>query len=87
MQHLPPRARPDPSIESAHSAASASASRVDTRARTNVDLLLVLLGRAAHALLDLARHGQKRLLDVGRVLGRRLEERDAQAICKLLISS
>lgn len=39
---------------------------------------------ASHALLNLARHGQESLLDVARVLGRGLEERDAEAVGELL---
>jgi hypothetical protein len=39
---------------------------------------------AAHALLDLAGHGQEGLLDVAGVLGRRLEEGDAQAVGEFL---
>jgi hypothetical protein len=69
------------------SAAPARRPRVDALPRTDVDLLLVLLRRAAHALLDLARHRQERLLDVGCVLGRRLEEGDAEAVCELLLWS
>lgn len=41
-------------------------------------------GLRAHALLDLPGHGQESLLDVGSVLGRGLEERDAEAVSKLL---
>ena len=46
----------------------------------------VACGRAAHALLDLARHRQEGLLDVARVLGRGLEEGDAQAVGEFLAS-
>lgn len=38
----------------------------------------------SHALLDLSGHGQERLFDVGSVLGRSLEERDAKAVSELL---
>lgn len=38
----------------------------------------------AHALLDLAGHGQEGLLDVGCALGRSLEEGNAEAVCKFL---
>lgn len=34
----------------------------------------------AHAVLDLLRHGQESLLDVGRVLGRRLEEGNVELV-------
>lgn len=44
----------------------------------------VVRGRAAHALLDLAGHGQEGLLDVAGVLRRGLEEGDAQAVSELL---
>ena len=39
---------------------------------------------AAHALLDLAGHGEESLLDVAGVLGRGLEEGDAQAVGEFL---
>ena len=54
-------------------------------ARANLDTWLGV-GRSltSHALLDLTRHGQESLLDVARVLGRGLEERDAEAIGELL---
>lgn len=44
----------------------------------------VVGGCGSHALLDLAGHGQESLLDVAGVLGRSLEEWDAQAVSKLL---
>lgn len=44
----------------------------------------VVGGCGTHALLDLAGHGQERLLDVASVLGRSLEERNAQAVGELL---
>lgn len=44
----------------------------------------VVRGRASHALLDLAGHGQESLLDVAGILGRGLEEGDAQAVGELL---
>lgn len=49
--------------------------------------LLVVGGRGAHALLDLAGHGQERLLDVAGVLGRGLEEGNAQAVGEFLRTS
>lgn len=46
--------------------------------------LLVVGGGGAHALLDLAGHGQEGLLDVARVLGRSLKERNTQAVSEFL---
>jgi len=74
-------------LSSRHSnqlAAAVAGSRRDTCALCNVDLLLVLRGGASHPLLDLARHGQVGLLDVGCVLGRCLEEGDAERVGELL---
>jgi hypothetical protein len=45
---------------------------------------LVVDGGVAHALLDLAGHGEEGLLDVAGVLGGGLEEGDAEAVCELL---
>lgn len=39
---------------------------------------------AASPILDLLRHGQEGLLDVGCVLCRRLQERDGQLVCEFL---
>ena len=52
----------------------------------DVDVGLRVVGgnAAAHALLDLAGHGQEGLLDVAGVLGRRLEEGDAEAVGEFL---
>lgn len=51
----------------------------------DLDVGLGVGGRGgAHALLDLPRHRQEGLLHVARVLGRRLQERDAQAVGELL---
>lgn len=44
----------------------------------------VVGGGGPHALLDLPGHGQEGLLDVAGVLGRGLEEGDAQAVGELL---
>lgn len=60
-----------------HLAASTGAALVDALALANVDGGLVVDSCVAHALLDLASHGQECLLDVGGVLGRGLEEGDA----------
>ena len=45
---------------------------------------LVVDSCVAHALLDLAGHGQEGLLDVAGILGGSLEEGDAEAVCELL---
>jgi hypothetical protein len=45
---------------------------------------LVVDGGVAHALLDLAGHGEEGLLDVAGVLGGGLEEGDSEAVCELL---
>ena len=42
--------------------------------------LRALLRDRTHTILDLSCHCQKRLLDIGRVLGGRLQERNAQLI-------
>lgn len=47
----------------------------------------VVGGCSSHALLDLPGHGQESLLDVAGVLGRSLEEWDAQAVSELLFRS
>jgi hypothetical protein len=48
--------------------------------------LRVVRRRGAHTLLDLASHGQESLLDVAGVLGRGLEEGDAQAVGEFLVT-
>lgn len=50
----------------------------------NVGFRVVSGDAATHALLDLAGHGQEGLLDVAGVLGRRLEEGDAEAVGEFL---
>lgn len=45
----------------------------------------VVCGSGTHALLDLPGHGQESLLDVAGVLGRGLEEWNAQAVGELLL--
>lgn len=66
-------------------AAAAAGRRRDAVAGTNLDAGLgVRGGLGTHALLNLAGHGQESLLDVGGVLGRGLEEGDAQAVGELL---
>jgi hypothetical protein len=49
------------------------------------DCWLGVGGCGSHALLDLAGHGQERLLDVGGALCGSLEEGDAEAVRKLLL--
>lgn len=50
----------------------------------NVRFRVVCVDAAAHPLLDLAGHGQERLLDVAGILCGCLEEGDAEAVGKLL---
>lgn len=72
---------------SAPSDLTAPASRACLHALALADLhcgLVVDSGRA-HPLLDLAGHGQEGLLNIRRVLGGCLEERDAQAVGKFLL--
>ncbi|KAK1253912.1 hypothetical protein MKX07_001989 [Trichoderma sp. CBMAI-0711] len=65
---------------------SAAAGRVaDALALADVHAGFRVVGRrGAHALLDLASHGQESLLNVAGVLGGGLEEGDAQAVSELL---
>lgn len=67
-------------------AASTGRARLDSLALADRDRGLVVHRGRAHALLDLPGHGQKGLLDVGSVLGRRLEEGDAEAVGEFLPS-
>ena len=55
-----------------------------TRCDIDIGFRVVSSDAAAHALLDLAGHGQEGLLDVAGVLGRRLEEGDAEAVGEFL---
>lgn len=64
--------------------AAASATLVDALALANVHGGLVVDSGVAHAFLDLAGHGQESLLDIGCVLGRCLEEWDAEGIGEFL---
>lgn len=50
----------------------------------DLDSWLVVGGGRAHALLDLASHGEEGLLDVGCVLGRGFEEWDTEVIGQVL---
>jgi hypothetical protein len=65
---------------------TAAAGAAGLHALTLADLhgRLVVNGGVAHALLDLAGHGQEGLLDIAGVLGRGLEEGDAEAVCEFL---
>jgi hypothetical protein len=66
---------------------AATAARVRSNALTGTDLDIgfrVASGRGAHALLDLAGHGQEGLLDIAGILGRCLEEGDSEAVRELL---
>ena len=71
-------------LEAPPLAAPATASRLHPLTLSDLHSGLVVDGGVAHALLDLACHGQEGLLDVAGVLGRCLEEWDAQAVCELL---
>ena len=68
-------------------AAAATRGVGDAVARADLNTRLgVGSGLRAHALLDLAGHGEESLLDITRVLGRCLEEGDAQAVGEFLCS-
>lgn len=68
-----------------HLTATASAAGLHALALADLHGGLVVDGGVAHALLDLAGHGEEGLLDVAGVLGRGLEERDAEAVCEFLL--
>lgn len=65
-------------------AAPTSTARLHTLTLSDLHRRLVVDGRVAHALLDLACHGQEGLLDVAGVLGGGLEEGDAEAVREFL---
>jgi hypothetical protein len=65
-------------------AAAAGAAGLHALALTDLHGGLVVNGGVAHALLDLAGHGEESLFDVAGVLGGGLEEGDAEAVCELL---
>ena len=66
-------------------AAAATRGVGDAVARADLNTRLgVGSGLRAHALLDLSRHGQESLLDVGGVLGGGLKERDVERVRELL---
>ena len=64
--------------------AATSAAGLHTLALADLHGGLVVDGGVAHALLDLAGHGEEGLLDVAGVLGGGLEEGDSEAVCELL---
>lgn len=72
------------SFEARGLTAATGAAALDGATLTNLDGRLVVDSGVAHALLDLASHGQEGLLDVGCVLGRSLEERNAEAVSEFL---
>lgn len=57
---------------------------LDSLSARDLDGWLVIGGGRAHALLDLAGHGQESLLDVGGVLGGGLKEWDTEVISEVL---
>jgi len=65
-------------------AAATCRSGLDALTLANLHGGLVVDGGRSHTLLDLSCHCQESLLDVGRVLGRCLEEGDSKAIGELL---
>lgn len=66
-------------------AAAVVGRRTDALALADLHAGFRVVGRrGSHALLDLAGHGQESLLDVAGVLGRSLEEGDAQAVGEFL---
>lgn len=65
-------------------AAATGAAGLHTLALADLHGGLVVDSGVAHALLDLASHGEESLLDVAGVLGGCLEEGDAEAVCELL---
>lgn len=71
-------------LASLHLTAAAGTAGLHALALSDLHRGLVVDGRVAHALLDLAGHGEEGLLDVLRVLRRRLEEGDAEGVCEFL---
>jgi hypothetical protein len=65
-------------------AAATAGSALHTVSLPDRDRWLGIGGCGAHALLDLAGHGEESLLDVGRALRGGLEEGDAEAVCEFL---
>lgn len=64
--------------------AATRGSGLDSLSARDLNGWLVVGGGRAHALLDLAGHGQESLLDVGGVLGGGLEEWDAEVVGEVL---
>lgn len=75
------------SFETRSLTTATSAAALDGATLTNLNGWLVVDSGVTHALLDLTGHGQEGLLDVGCVLGRGLEERNAEAVSELLFDS
>lgn len=70
--------------EDACLAAAISGTRLHSLPTADLYRGLVARGCCAHPLLDLTGHGKECLLNVAGVLGRGLEEWDAEAVCELL---
>lgn len=83
MKRTPLPSKPA-STSTGHLAAATGSAGLHALTLPDLHGWLVVDGRVAHALLDLTSHGQEGLLDVAGVLGRGLEERDAQAVRELL---
>jgi hypothetical protein len=75
------------SLDAKSLTAATGAAALDGATLTDLDGRLVVDGGVAHAFLDLAGHGQEGLLDVGCVLGRCLEEGNAEAVGEFLMGS
>jgi hypothetical protein len=84
-RHAMARAHGVSSFEARSLTAATGAAALDSATLTNLDGRLVVDGGVAHAFLDLAGHGQEGLLDVGCVLGRCLEEGNAEAVREFLL--
>jgi hypothetical protein len=66
-------------------AAATARATLHALALTDRHCWLGIGGCGSHALLDLAGHGKESLLDVGGALCGGLEERNAEAVCELLL--
>lgn len=64
--------------------ASACGTRLNALSLPNLYCRFVIDSRGAHTFFDLSGHSQEGLLNVRGILGRGLEERDAEAVCKFL---
>lgn len=67
-----------------HLAATACGSRLNALALADLHGGLIVDGGSSHTLLDLSGHGQESLLDIRRILCRRLEEWDSKTVSKFL---